>query len=223
MTLGVQLCKFGLPQGPPWGRAEHRWLIWHVIPGSRGGVGGEIEKRKANAKVHYRGHCCEQLGFGCIRNTDAKSTDCLPRGPGRWQSRFIHCSSLMSWNLVPEALTLAASCCSWRAPGQDEENPRLRAQSGISDPPPQWYALCGTSFPAQAKISEESEGFTGGTKKLPIPTWGSLAASLLIQSSSGKPHPNIHFPYMRSHSAWMTLRESRPFMSECIVHITAGV
>ena len=98
---------------------------------------GEIEKEgKPMQKFITKVTAVSNWGSGASGSLMQKSTDCLPEGP-TWKmaERFIRRSSLMSWNLVPEALTLAKSCCSWRAPGQDEEKPRLRAQSGISDPP----------------------------------------------------------------------------------------
>ena len=45
----------------------------------REGLGRNRKGGKANAKVHYRAHCCEQLGFSCIRIADAKEYRLPPR------------------------------------------------------------------------------------------------------------------------------------------------
>ena len=55
-------------------------LIWHVISGSRReGLGINRKGGESNAKVYYQGHCCEQLGFSCIRIADVEGYRFPPR------------------------------------------------------------------------------------------------------------------------------------------------
>ena len=197
MTLGVQLCKFGLPRVTPWGGAEHRWLIWHVIPGSRReGLGRNRKGGKANAKVHYRGHCCEQLGFSCIRIADAKEYRLPPRRAHLEDGRAVYLS-FQSHELKfgPRGtyfskilLQLEGTWARWGKTQVESSKWDFRPSH------PQWYALCGTSFPAEAKISEIWRASLGAPEGFLHQPGALLQHLLLIRSSEVVNHTRTSLP-----------------------------